>query len=448
MDDSSNGTNTSVDGLLGHSTNLPEVELGKAIVVSTAVVLMGLLTGGGNMLVFISIAKDSKLHTLSNKLIASLAVTDTMVVLIVLPFAAGPSVLGYWPFGNTACDIFITADVLLCTNSILHLVTIAIDRYWIASDITYRQGDKRHDYLFPVGVTATWLLSAAVCLPPFFGWQTEHHDNLHCIISQDLGYTVYSTMSAFYVPLAIIIIIYTRVFYKISAIANKKRTHGKTSAAKVSTMKSSRIEEQKISLLDKDTAIGQTTPMISKSNGVNLTEQEGGDNTSRTTVSNKNSSSQDESNNNYKQELEVQLVNGSEKNKPQVVEAKLFEKRSKRKESRMANHEKEKKTKAQKKEKRALVTLIIITGIFAGCWLPFFLLAIILPFCGEYCVNDWSKYGQIVTTWLGYSNSTLNPLIYSVFNPDLRNAFRKRLISFFCKRNKTNGISSDVYQCC
>jgi hypothetical protein len=33
----------------------------------------------------------------------------------------------------------------------------------------------------------------------------------------------------------------------------------------------------------------------------------------------------------------------------------------------------------------------------------------------------------LVTTWLGYANSALNPLIYTVFNREYRKAFRRIL---------------------
>jgi dopamine D2-like receptor len=31
----------------------------------------------------------------------------------------------------------------------------------------------------------------------------------------------------------------------------------------------------------------------------------------------------------------------------------------------------------------------------------------------------------LLTTWLGYVNSCLNPLVYTIFNPEFRKAFKK-----------------------
>lgn len=76
------------------------------------------------------------------------------------------------------------------------------------------------------------------------------------------------------------------------------------------------------------------------------------------------------------------------------------------------------------KERRAARTLGIIMGVFIACWVPFFLLYIVQPFCATCCPSD-----QLIDflTWLGYINSALNPIIYTIFNLDYRRAFKKLL---------------------
>lgn len=76
------------------------------------------------------------------------------------------------------------------------------------------------------------------------------------------------------------------------------------------------------------------------------------------------------------------------------------------------------------KERRAARTLGIIMGVFVVCWLPFFLMYVILPFCPSCCP---SKKVVNFVTWLGYINSALNPIIYTIFNLDFRRAFKKLL---------------------
>lgn len=84
-----------------------------------------------------------------------------------------------------------------------------------------------------------------------------------------------------------------------------------------------------------------------------------------------------------------------------------------------------KETLEAKRERKAAKTLAIITGAFVVCWLPFFLTALILPLCGETCsIND--NIASLFL-WLGYFNSTLNPVIYTIFSPEFRQAFKRIL---------------------
>ncbi|XP_074519938.1 D(5)-like dopamine receptor [Halichoeres trimaculatus] len=78
-----------------------------------------------------------------------------------------------------------------------------------------------------------------------------------------------------------------------------------------------------------------------------------------------------------------------------------------------------------KRETKVLKTLSIIMGVFVFCWLPFFVLNCVVPFCnldelGEPpCVSDTTFS---IFVWFGWANSSLNPVIYA-FNADFRKAF-------------------------
>lgn len=87
--------------------------------------------------------------------------------------------------------------------------------------------------------------------------------------------------------------------------------------------------------------------------------------------------------------------------------------------------EREKRRIARKKEKRATLILGLIMGSFIACWLPFFFLYILTPLCGDHC--NIPKRAFAFAFWLGYTNSALNPVIYTIFNKDFRRAFRRIL---------------------
>lgn len=78
------------------------------------------------------------------------------------------------------------------------------------------------------------------------------------------------------------------------------------------------------------------------------------------------------------------------------------------------------------KDHKAAITLGIIMGVFLICWVPFFCINIIASFCKTCIPLSLFK----VLTWLGYFNSAMNPVIYSIFNTEFREAFRKILISY------------------
>jgi len=77
---------------------------------------------------------------------------------------------------------------------------------------------------------------------------------------------------------------------------------------------------------------------------------------------------------------------------------------------------------------KAAVTLGVIMGVFLFCWLPFF----ILNLYEAYAKNTPIIVFQILT-WLGYFNSCLNPIIYSIFNSEFRNAFKRILFPKSCR---------------
>ncbi|KAH8382262.1 hypothetical protein KR009_002581 [Drosophila setifemur] len=94
-----------------------------------------------------------------------------------------------------------------------------------------------------------------------------------------------------------------------------------------------------------------------------------------------------------------------------------------------------------KREHKAARTLGIIMGTFILCWLPFFLWYTLSMTCGPCQVPD---IVVSILFWIGYFNSTLNPLIYAYFNRDFREAFRNTLLCLFCNWWKDRHLPLDI----
>ncbi|XP_027538427.1 alpha-2C adrenergic receptor-like [Neopelma chrysocephalum] len=77
------------------------------------------------------------------------------------------------------------------------------------------------------------------------------------------------------------------------------------------------------------------------------------------------------------------------------------------------------------RERRFTIVLAVVMGAFVLCWFPFFFTYSLGALCGEGCHVSKPLFNFFF--WIGYCNSSLNPLIYTLFNRDFRAAFRRLL---------------------
>ena len=93
------------------------------------------------------------------------------------------------------------------------------------------------------------------------------------------------------------------------------------------------------------------------------------------------------------------------------------------------------RARVDQREIRATIRMSIIIAVFCTCWFGFFT---------TYVIHSWCTSCKIPREvdafffWLGYSNSSMNPILYAIFNEDFRRAFAKLL---GCYRRQRPGAS-------
>ncbi|TNN15924.1 Octopamine receptor 2 [Schistosoma japonicum] len=95
--------------------------------------------------------------------------------------------------------------------------------------------------------------------------------------------------------------------------------------------------------------------------------------------------------------------------------------------------------RVEQRERRATKRMGLIIIIFALSWIPFTLMYLVRGLCGEQHCPDIPDLRKFVT-WLGYVNSTINPILYALFNVHFRQAF-----IYFLKCTRNNSYEKQQY---
>ncbi|XP_032572391.1 5-hydroxytryptamine receptor 2A [Drosophila sechellia] len=189
-------------------------QLLRMAVTSVLLGLMILVTIIGNVFVIAAIILERNLQNVANYLVASLAVADLFVACLVMPLGAVYEISQGWILGPELCDIWTSCDVLCCTASILHLVAIAVDRYWAVTNIDYIHS-RTSNRVFMM-IFCVWTAAVIVSLAPQFGWKDPDYlqriEQQKCMVSQDVSYQVFATCCTFYVPLLVILALYWKIY--------------------------------------------------------------------------------------------------------------------------------------------------------------------------------------------------------------------------------------------
>ncbi|XP_076094708.1 5-hydroxytryptamine receptor-like [Mytilus galloprovincialis] len=406
---------------------VPRYETSHMVIIVIILGCMILSTILGNVFVIAAIVLERSLQGVSNYLILSLAVTDLMVAVLVMPISVVNQVSVFWYLGSELCDMWVSFDVLCCTASILHLVAISLDRFWAVSNIDYIR--RRCAKQILIMIVIVWIVSVLISITPLFGWKKEENNPEtvgNCLISQDYAYTVLSTVGAFYCPMILMLVLNYKIYTAARSRIRKK--HFSSSGSNARPIPCQTITNADVTTHHNSSGSDVSQDGFTVYNGscINGPEFENTETVPTDYQLNGTGNISDSQlkyltvpTNVYSFNKPLNPKTSSENNNCSK-EIKLKETKEKMRKAKLE----------MKRERKAARVLGIITGAFIACWLPFFIIAFTAPFCGELCNIPPEVFS--IFLWLGYFNSLLNPIIYTVFNPSFRNAFNK----LFFKRKR------------
>ncbi|XP_055070952.2 dopamine receptor D4b [Misgurnus anguillicaudatus] len=340
----------------------------------------------GNVLVCISVYKEKALKTTTNYFIVSLAVADLLLAVLVLPlFIYAEFQGGVWSLDLALCDGLMTMDVMLCTASIFNLCAISVDRF-IAVSIPLNYNRKHVDHRQIILLSATWLLALAVASPVIFGInKVPQRDPRECKL-EDNNYVVYSSVCSFFIPCPIMLLLYFGMFHGL-----RKWEETRKAKLRSGIQACRRLQHAAVAAaLPPLCALPASLPRVIERDLTQSSLEELEDFTQPTC------SFPEYKHSPVKTVAYPDICNG------QPTQQK-------------------KRAKINGRERKAMRVLPVVVGAFLFCWTPFFVVHTTRALC-ESC--HISQRLMSTVTWLGYVNSALNPIIYTVFNTEFRKFFR------------------------
>uniref|UniRef100_A0A8C9RN05 Alpha-2B adrenergic receptor n=1 Tax=Scleropages formosus TaxID=113540 RepID=A0A8C9RN05_SCLFO len=361
---------------------------------ATAITVMMIFTIFGNILVIIAVLTSRSLRGPQNLFLVSLAAADILVATLVIPFSLANELMGYWYFRAAWCEIYLALDVLFCTSSIVHLCAISLDRYLSVSQAV-KYSARRTPGRIKAAILVVWLISAVISFPPLLS-MNKSQDGQRCQLNDERWYILYSTIGSFFAPCLIMILVYVRIYqiakrhtrspsYKrtvprppsLSVPPPSPHNNNRNSSSSGSDMeKVSELVDQGPSRAARLSGGGVLPPPSAQQSRDMIV-------TSRGTV------------------LVAQRVRAE--STPNTARRKALVNR----------------------EKRLTFVLAVVIGVFVVCWFPFFFSYSLQAICPQACTLPDPLFKFFF--WIGYCNSSLNPLIYTIFNKDFRRAFKKIL---------------------
>ncbi|XP_040004877.1 trace amine-associated receptor 13c-like [Xiphias gladius] len=207
---------------------------------------ISLITVALNLLVIISISHFRQLHTPTNLLLLSLAVSDLLVGFLLMPVEI-IYIDTCWFLGDFLCTLYYVVDYIITSASVANMVLISVDRYVAICD----------PLCYPTKVTKR-RAQICVCLCwvcSFFYRILLLNDHMEqpgrsnscsgeCVVVINYMAGVVDLVFTFIIPFAVIIVLYLRVFVVAVSQARAMRSH----VAAVAALRSGAVTVKKMEM--------------------------------------------------------------------------------------------------------------------------------------------------------------------------------------------------------
>ena len=169
-------------------------------VIATFLALFDAIGLPGNLLVIVTIVLGSRFHVMRYILLASLAVSDFLFLILVNSFRIVSIAQKRWPYGEMMCYLNPLFARYFYINTVLHLIAVSYDRYdaIVKSPLTYDGTLTKSKMAF---IALIWLIPIPISIGPFMGWGNYVY-NPEVFFCQQ-GWTTQSGSSAWHVMIAI-----------------------------------------------------------------------------------------------------------------------------------------------------------------------------------------------------------------------------------------------------
>uniref|UniRef100_A0A8C2X7P9 G-protein coupled receptors family 1 profile domain-containing protein n=1 Tax=Cyclopterus lumpus TaxID=8103 RepID=A0A8C2X7P9_CYCLU len=189
--------------------------------------VISLLTVALNLLVIISISHFRQLHTPTNLLLLSLAVSDFLVGIFVQPVEILLKQT-CWMLGDLMCSLYYVLPFIILSASVGNMVLISIDRYVAIFDPLH-YSIKVTNKAVTICVLLCWICSVFYALILLFDnlKPLDQYNSCYgeCVVVIDFIKGAVDVSMTFVGPIAVIIVLYMRVFVVAVSQARAMRSH-------------------------------------------------------------------------------------------------------------------------------------------------------------------------------------------------------------------------------